>query len=179
MVPRPMPGGAGECVPWTMPRTLALSGRCAARTGARVRPCRRCRTLLAQLNRHICDRRTAFSDQMTGSHVEYSRQRRGSSSLTSSRLRRGDRHRALLTGHLDVVMTTLHTNVGVVAGIETITDADASAYCSCCPHPVERHDRVARRYCEATLHRVLTRRCICRGDMVDVEQEPASAHRFP
>jgi hypothetical protein len=26
---------------------------------------------------------------------------------------------------------------------------------------------------------VLTRRCICRGDMVDVEQEPASAHRFP
>jgi hypothetical protein len=116
---------------------------------------------------------------MTGSHVEYSWQRRGSLSLTSSQLRRGEWHWALLTGQLDVVMTNLHTSVGLVAAVEPNVEADATTYCSCCPHPVDRHDRVARRYCEATLHMVLTRRCICRGDMVDVEQEPASGHRFP
>jgi hypothetical protein len=77
------------------------------------------------------------------------------------------------------VMTNLHANVGVVAGIGPIVDAEATTYCSCCPHPVDRHDPIARRYCEATLEMVLTRRCICRGDMVDVEQQPASAHRFP
>lgn len=109
----------------------------------------------------------------------YSQQRRGSSSLTSGRPRRGDWHRALLTGRLDVVMTSIHINVDVVAGIDPITDAEPTRYCSCCPHPVDLHDQIARRYCEATLHMALTRRCICHGDMVDVEQQPASAHRFP
>jgi hypothetical protein len=51
--------------------------------------------------------------------------------------------------------------------------------CDSCPHPPAVHDRIAERFCEATLQMALTRRCICRGDMVDVEQAAASAHRFP
>ena len=76
-------------------------------------------------------------------------------------------------------MKNLPPNVDVVAGIDASADLKAEAYCSCCPHPVGRHDQVARRYCEATMRLALTRRCICRGDMVDVDQQPASAHRFP
>jgi hypothetical protein len=56
---------------------------------------------------------------------------------------------------------------------------DENVLCDSCPHPTAVHDRVARRYCEATMRAALTRRCICRGDMIDVEQEPTSAHRFP
>jgi hypothetical protein len=56
---------------------------------------------------------------------------------------------------------------------------DESVPCDSCPHPTAVHDRVAQRYCEATMRAALTRRCICRGDMIDVEQEATSRHRFP
>ncbi|HEY3087083.1 MAG TPA: RGCVC family protein [Jatrophihabitantaceae bacterium] len=56
---------------------------------------------------------------------------------------------------------------------------DENPMCDSCPHPVALHDQVGRRYCEATQRMALTRHCICRGDTVDVEQDPASAHRFP
>jgi hypothetical protein len=56
---------------------------------------------------------------------------------------------------------------------------DESVLCESCRHPTAVHDRVARRYCDATLRMALPRRCICRADMVDVEEDPASAHRFP
>jgi hypothetical protein len=56
---------------------------------------------------------------------------------------------------------------------------DEQPACDSCPHPTSVHDRVAQRFCEATQQMALTRRCICRGDMVDVEQAAASAHRFP
>jgi hypothetical protein len=56
---------------------------------------------------------------------------------------------------------------------------DESVLCESCRHPTAVHDRVARRYCDATLRMALPRRCICRADMVDVEKDPASAHRFP
>lgn len=56
---------------------------------------------------------------------------------------------------------------------------DENVLCDSCPHPTAAHDRIARRYCEATMRAALTRRCICRGDMIDVEQDPTSAHRFP
>ena len=59
------------------------------------------------------------------------------------------------------------------------TPVDEQALCESCPHPTAVHDRIAQRYCEATLQTALTRRCICRGDMIDVEQDVASAHRFP
>jgi len=67
--------------------------------------------------------------------------------------------------------------VGVLP--EQSEDAQAVNYCSVCPHPEEIHDPIAVRYCAATLDMVLSRRCICRGAMVDVSQQPESAHRFP
>lgn len=42
---------------------------------------------------------------------------------------------------------------------------EENAVCDSCPHPTPAHDRVARRYCEATMRAALTRRCICRGDV--------------
>jgi hypothetical protein len=62
---------------------------------------------------------------------------------------------------------------------EQVEDAQASTYCSACPHPQDAHDASAVRYCAATLQMVTSRRCICRGDLVDVGQRPSSAHRFP
>ena len=35
------------------------------------------------------------------------------------------------------------------------------ATCSVCPHAVGAHDRIAERYCHATLDNALTRGCIC------------------
>jgi hypothetical protein len=35
------------------------------------------------------------------------------------------------------------------------------ATCSVCPHTVGAHDRIAERYCHATLDNALTRGCIC------------------
>ena len=35
------------------------------------------------------------------------------------------------------------------------------ATCSVCPHAVGAHDRIAERYCHATLDNTLTRGCIC------------------
>ena len=63
--------------------------------------------------------------------------------------------------------------------VEQIEAAQTITYCGACPHPQDAHDATALRYCAATLHNVLSRRCICRGDMVDVGQPPNSAHRFP
>jgi len=62
---------------------------------------------------------------------------------------------------------------------EQIEDAQAITYCHACPHPQDAHDATAVRYCAATRQMVISRRCICRGDMVDVGQQPNSAHRFP
>jgi hypothetical protein len=62
---------------------------------------------------------------------------------------------------------------------EQIEDTQAITYCNACPHPQDAHDATAVRYCAATLQLVISRRCICRGDMVDVGLQPNSAHRFP
>jgi hypothetical protein len=52
-------------------------------------------------------------------------------------------------------------------------------YCHECGHRIEAHDVVANRYCAATRGAPSKRGCICRGDLVDVGQNPTSAHRFP
>jgi hypothetical protein len=54
---------------------------------------------------------------------------------------------------------------------------DAGAICDSCPHPVAIHDRIALRYCEATLRMMLPRRCICPGDAIDAKPDPTSAPR--
>jgi hypothetical protein len=33
--------------------------------------------------------------------------------------------------------------------------------CDVCGHALTAHDRIAQRYCEATLHNALSRACIC------------------
>jgi hypothetical protein len=76
-------------------------------------------------------------------------------------------------------MKHLRTVRTVGDDVEQIEDAQAITYCSSCPHPQDAHDAIAVRYCAATLHMVISRHCICRGDKVDVGQRPNSAHRFP
>jgi hypothetical protein len=34
--------------------------------------------------------------------------------------------------------------------------------CDVCPHDLERHDTIGRRFCQATLDGALTRGCACR-----------------
>jgi len=45
--------------------------------------------------------------------------------------------------------------VGAIA-----TDGD-SEMCDVCGHALALHDRVAVRFCEATLHNALSRTCVC------------------
>jgi hypothetical protein len=40
------------------------------------------------------------------------------------------------------------------------TQGDAMM-CDVCGHALAAHDRIAQRYCEATLHNALSRTCIC------------------
>ena len=80
---------------------------------------------------------------------------------------------------MGVTMNTVRTGPTGGDQVEDIEDAQTITYCSACPHPQDLHDATAARYCAATLQMVLSRRCICRGDTVDVGQRPNSADRFP
>lgn len=102
---------------------------------------------------------------------------RGPSTLTSGQVRRGDTHRTLLTGRLDSTMAV--PELDAPFRDDVAAPVDKTVLCDSCPHPVAAHDRVARRYCDATLRMVLPRGCICRGDLVDTDKDPAPAHRFP
>ncbi|MEV7037532.1 RGCVC family protein [Amycolatopsis sp. NPDC051061] len=42
-------------------------------------------------------------------------------------------------------------------------DGRAAAVCLVCPHSVESHDMIARRFCTATLASVINRGCVCAG----------------
>jgi hypothetical protein len=43
----------------------------------------------------------------------------------------------------------------------TITEPRDDADCMACGHPASRHDRIARRYCDASISHAVTRGCIC------------------
>ena len=58
-----------------------------------------------------------------------------------------------------------------VAVEEIATDGD-SEMCDVCGHALALHDRVAVRYCEATLHNALSRTCVC-----STQNSPASHYR--
>jgi hypothetical protein len=36
-----------------------------------------------------------------------------------------------------------------------------SAECDVCPHPIDQHDAIGRRFCRATFEQAFTRNCIC------------------
>jgi hypothetical protein len=42
-------------------------------------------------------------------------------------------------------------------------DVDADAAICACGHRLDRHDRIAARFCQATVAGVLPRSCICAG----------------
>lgn len=41
------------------------------------------------------------------------------------------------------------------------TDAVETPRCAVCPHPWDSHDRIAMRYCTATISETHTRGCVC------------------
>ena len=45
--------------------------------------------------------------------------------------------------------------------VEAIATDGDSEMCDVCGHALALHDRVAVRFCEATLHNALSRTCIC------------------
>lgn len=47
------------------------------------------------------------------------------------------------------------------AATEPAVEPEARPECMACGHPASGHDRIALRYCDATVERALTRRCIC------------------
>ena len=70
----------------------------------------------------------------------------GSASLSGAASRAGD-----VTPHTS---KRLGSDRGTAYRLENAT-------CSVCPHTVGGHDRIAERYCHATLDNALTRGCIC------------------
>jgi hypothetical protein len=47
------------------------------------------------------------------------------------------------------------------AAVQQISAPGDSMMCDVCGHALAAHDRIAARYCQATLHNVLSRTCIC------------------
>ena len=47
------------------------------------------------------------------------------------------------------------------AAVRQIGPVGDAMMCDVCGHPLAAHDRIAQRYCEATLHNALSRTCIC------------------
>ncbi len=45
--------------------------------------------------------------------------------------------------------------------VEQVGADGDSVMCDVCGHALASHDRIADRYCEATLHNALSRTCIC------------------
>jgi hypothetical protein len=63
--------------------------------------------------------------------------------------------------------------------ISDVDSSEATALCGSCPHPMHVHDAISLRYCAATSSTALTRGCICRGGMADLDQAAPVVHRVP
>jgi hypothetical protein len=46
--------------------------------------------------------------------------------------------------------------------------------CAACPHPRDRHDTIATRFCTATVTGGFSRGCVCTAYADDTEQEPTT-----
>jgi hypothetical protein len=89
--------------------------------------------------------RLAVSDE-EAKEVAAPRRTAGRGSLSGAPSRAGE-----VTPHTS---ERLGSDRGTVYRVEDAT-------CSVCPHAVGAHDRIAERYCHATLDNALTRGCIC------------------
>ncbi|WP_370964307.1 RGCVC family protein [Amycolatopsis sp. cg9] len=66
------------------------------------------------------------------------------------------------------------SEIDVETGVAVAEIGDpAVATCAVCPHPVESHDVIARRFCAATQAGISDRGCVCAG----VPEKAASAMR--
>ena len=45
--------------------------------------------------------------------------------------------------------------------VSVMTSDGTATACDVCGHPLETHDRIAERFCRATLEHALARKCIC------------------
>lgn len=54
-----------------------------------------------------------------------------------------------------------HVMPTVESTATTATDTTKSSQCAACPHPVASHDRIALRYCTATVNEKHSRGCVC------------------
>jgi len=63
----------------------------------------------------------------------------------------------------DLAMTTFSPPSSLEPAAANNIDAGPrdAAMCDVCGHPVDGHDRIAERYCQATLDNALSRTCIC------------------
>ncbi len=50
----------------------------------------------------------------------------------------------------------------ISTSLPLVAEATVVAGCDVCAHPLDDHDRVARRYCTATFANAIARGCICR-----------------
>jgi hypothetical protein len=56
------------------------------------------------------------------------------------------------------------SRIDVESGVAVAETGDpAVATCAACPHPVESHDMIARRFCTATQAGAFNRGCVCAG----------------
>ncbi|MEV7098606.1 RGCVC family protein [Amycolatopsis sp. NPDC051045] len=57
------------------------------------------------------------------------------------------------------------SRIDVESGVAVAEIGDpAVAVCAVCPHPVESHDMIARRFCTATQAGTSDRGCVCAGE---------------
>ena len=59
-------------------------------------------------------------------------------------------------------MSRIDVESGVAVAVAEIDDPAVTA-CAACPHSVESHDMIARRFCTATQAGAFNRGCVCSG----------------
>ncbi|WIY00742.1 RGCVC family protein [Amycolatopsis mongoliensis] len=59
-------------------------------------------------------------------------------------------------------MSRIDAEPGVAVAVAEPGDP-AVAACAVCPHPIEAHDTIARRFCAATKAGMFNRGCVCTG----------------
>jgi hypothetical protein len=60
-------------------------------------------------------------------------------------------------------MTAPTSTLPVVPLTETVRASADETACNACPHPSADHDKIAQRFCDATLTGAMDRGCICRS----------------
>ncbi len=54
------------------------------------------------------------------------------------------------------------TDAAAPTAVPVTGEAEAEAACMACEHPLEEHDTIGLRFCNATVEKALSRGCVCR-----------------